>query len=63
MVPKKMVLEPLRVEAFEDLSGGRLLHFGSTHKLHVFRGTEAPVFRGLAAAPLFFSGYVNYILC
>lgn len=35
-----MILEALSVETFEDLSGGRLLHFGNTDKLHVFRGTE-----------------------
>lgn len=36
----KMVLEAFSVETFEDLSRGRLLHFDTTNKLHVFRGTE-----------------------
>lgn len=41
MVPKKiLVLEALSIETFEDLPRGRLLDFGSTHKLHVFRGKE-----------------------
>lgn len=54
-----MVLEALSVEAFEDISRGRLLHFDNTLKLHVFRGTEQNWHGYLP----FLTGDVNCTLC
>lgn len=59
VVSKKMVLEALSVEAFEDISRGKLLHFDNTLKLHVFRGTE----QDWQWHPSVLTGDVNYILC